>query len=159
MCFKPKRDPRIEEEQKQARAAAEAAKQKAIDEAVEARMKQLEAEREQQATAAATEKAQKEKNARQAEMSASVAPTPTPAPTPAPKPSKSLMAEPETVREKTDDTSIKVQGSEVGATGLKVDAAKPSAAMLRRRSKRAGRGRRSLLSSSAGGMGYFSRFL
>ena len=58
-------------------------------------------------------------------MSASVAPTPAPTP----KPSKSLMAavEPETVREKTDDTSVKVQGSEVGATGLKVDSAKPSA--------------------------------
>lgn len=35
----------------------------------------------------------------------------------------------------------------------------PSAAMTQRRTTRAGRGRRSLLSSTAGGVGYFSRFL
>ena len=37
--------------------------------------------------------------------------------------------------------------------------AKPSNAMIQRRTKRGGRGRRSLLSSSGGGQGYFSRFL
>jgi hypothetical protein len=41
----------------------------------------------------------------------------------------------------------------VGSSGMRSDAAR------RRRSLRAGRGRRSLLTSTVAGMGYFSRFL
>ncbi len=60
---------------------------------------------------------------------------------------------PETVRGKGG--SEFVAGSEVTAAGV----AGESDAAKRRRSTRGGRGRRSLLTSSAGGMGYFSRFL
>ena len=51
MCFKPKRDPRIEEEQKKARAEAEAAKEAALA-AKEAQRKKL-LEQEKAAAAAA----------------------------------------------------------------------------------------------------------
>jgi hypothetical protein len=60
---------------------------------------------------------------------------------------------PETVRGKGDGEFV--AGSEVTAAGTVGD----SDAAKRRRSTRGGRGRRSLLTSSAGGMGYFSRFL
>lgn len=48
--------------------------------------------------------------------------------------------------------------AELSASASADEAAKPTAAMMGRRSKRSGSGRRSLLSSFGGGSGYFSRF-
>jgi len=176
MCFKPKRDPRIEEEQRRQREAAEAAKEAARLEQEANRQKQLEAEKEAKATAAATEAANRAKEQRQAEMASSIPVTPAPRPVAAPRITGSLVTsvsaperaatpapapEPETVRTKVDETTPRVTGSEMTATGLKAPTAPKalSAAALRRRTTRSGRGRRSLLTSSSGGMGYFSRFL
>ena len=49
MCFKPKRDPRIEEEQKKARAEAEEAKRKAAEDLAAKKAEALAKEKEEQA--------------------------------------------------------------------------------------------------------------
>ena len=72
MCGRKKRDPRIDEEQKKAREAAEAAKAQALAKQEEQRQKQLEAEREAAASAAAAAEAEAGKAARQAELEQSV---------------------------------------------------------------------------------------
>lgn len=125
MCGRKKRDPRIDEEQKKAREAAEAAKQQALAEQEAQRQKQLEAEREAAATAAAAAEAEAGKAARQAELEQGV-----------------------------------IQEGELTNTGTSKAPKKSAAAMRRGRSGRSGRrGRRSLLTSSGGGIGYYSRFL
>ena len=55
MCFKPKRDPRIEEEQKKAKAEAEAAKEAALAAKEAQRKKLLEQEKEAAASASTPE--------------------------------------------------------------------------------------------------------
>ena len=57
MCFKPKRDPRIEEEQKKAKAEAEAAKAAALAEKEAQRKKLLEQEKAAAAAASAATEA------------------------------------------------------------------------------------------------------
>lgn len=149
MCGgKSKPDPRIKEEEEKTKAAAEAAKEAAIAEQVDKRMKELEAERETQATAAATKAAQAEKDKRQAELERSQAEDR----------AMKAKAEKEAKERKNLLDRAKgsfVSGSEVTSSGVVGE----SDAATRRRSTRGGRGRRSLLTSSAGGMGYFSRFL
>jgi len=128
MCGRKRRDPRIDEEQKKAREEAEAAEQLAEEKKEAERKKLLEAEKEAAATEAATAEANIGKADRQSELE-----TP-------------------------------VMAGEVTKTGLSKSASKtgmpPSVAALRRkRSSRSGRkGRRSLLTSSGGGIGFYSRF-
>ena len=126
MCGRKKRDPRIDEEQKRAREAAEAAKQQALEKQEQQRASQLEREREAAASAAAKAEADAAKAARQAELDMQVG--------------------------ELDNTGkpMRKRG------GL----FRSKAAQRRSRSARSGRrGRRSLLTSSGGGVGYFSRVL
>lgn len=157
MCFKkPKPDPVIKEQQEEQKAEVKAKREEEVQVAETARKQQLEETKQTQKTEAQIAKTQEDQQARQQELAK-----------PAAKP-KSLVStvkateiaptpEPETIVEPVKQQEVK--GSELTATGLAAKPKAPSSAMLRRRSRRTGRGRRSLLTSSAGGVGYFSRFL
>lgn len=129
MCGrKAKRDPRIDEEQKKAREDAEAAKEQAEAKKEAERKKLLEMEKEKAASEAATAEADIGKADRQSELEKPV-----------------------------------IQEGELTKTGLRKGTPKglpkSAAALRRQRSARAGRkGRRSLLTSSGGGIGFYSRF-
>lgn len=134
MCFKkPKPDPQIVKEQETQKAEVAAKKQEEMDVAATARKQQVEETKQTKKTEAQIAATQEDQQARQQELSKSA----------------SLVSTPDT----------QAQGSELTSTGLAAKSESPSAAMLRRRSSRSGKGRRSLLTSSAGGVGYFSRFL
>ena len=118
MCFKPKRDPRIDEEQKKAKAEAKQAKAKAQEEVAAKKAEALEkAKEEQVASKSQVTEGQEYRQAETIEGGKDVAEPETPKPMSKPKP-----------------TSL-------------VDATRSTAAMTRsRRASR--RGRRSLLTAS-----------
>ena len=145
MCFKRKRaDPAIAKQQAQQKADVAATRESDLAAATAAREKQLEEIKQATADYKSMQKQQKEKNVRQAELDNAVV-----------TPAKKAVATP-TKRAVASEEVNKIIGSELTSSGT---VKKSSVGMAKRRTKRGGRGRRSLLSSSGGGVGYFSRFL
>jgi len=137
MCGRPKRNPKIDEQLEKQESTASAAKEQANIDLMETREKQLEAERKAKADADALKKEQEQAALRQAELD------------------RQAAAE----KKQSDAVAMSEKMGELTASGTRLAEQRgPSAAQIRRRSLRKGRGRRSLLSGSGGGAGYFSRF-
>lgn len=136
MCGKPKRDPKIDEQLEKQEDTATAAKEQATIDLEETRKKQLEAEKKEKADADALKKKQEEAALRQGELD------------------RQAAAE----KKQSDAVAMSEKMGELTASGTRVGEQKYSIAQTRRRSLRKGRGRRSLLTGSGGGAGFFSRF-
>lgn len=147
MCFKPKRDPRIDEEQKKARAEAEQAKVKAQEEVAAKKAEALEKTKEEQV--ASTSQVTEGQEYRQSETMAGDAVSKT-------GEKKTTAPTPQVTEGQEYRQSDLVDANKSAPTSL-VDANKSAAAIAR--SRRKGRsGRRSLITASTS-QGYFSRFL
>ena len=137
MCGKPKRDPKIDQQLKKQEETATAAKEQATIDLEATRQKQLEAERKARADAEMLKKQQEQAALRQAELERQAK-----------------------AKKQADAVAMAEKRGALTAAGTRInEQANYSAAQKRRRSLRAGRGRRSLLTGSGGGIGFFSRFL
>ena len=140
MCGKPKRNKKVDAQLEKQEQTAKAAKEQATIDLAATREKQLEAERKAKADAEALKKEQEQAALRQAEME------------------RQAKADAAAAKQATAKENAEKMG-ELTASGTRAGEQKYSSAAKRRRTIRGGRGRRSLLTGSGGGIGFFSRFL